>query len=246
MVRFFVEDSQVEELRAEIAGSDARHIGKVLRQRPGDPVTIVWRQQAWQGKIETVAEDAITVLLLEPLAETKEPPLQVYLLQGIAKGERMDMVMQKSVELGVYAIIPVHTRYTVVELSAKKALAKQERWQKIAESAAKQCGRLVVPQVYPVLSLEKALAAVPTDCRFIMPWEKTDDCSFAQVLKEPAPAKAALLIGPEGGLAPEEALLAQEKGASLVSLGKRILRTETAAIAALSILMYQWGDVGSD
>lgn len=120
MVRFFVEDSQVEELRAEITGSDARHIGKVLRQRPGDPVTIVWRQQAWQGKIETVAEDAITVLLLEPLAETKEPPLQVYLLQGIAKRGTNGHGDAKSVELGVYAIIPVHTRYTVVELSAKR------------------------------------------------------------------------------------------------------------------------------
>lgn len=246
VVRFFVEEQQVEDCLVNITGSDARHIGKVLRQRPGDFLTIVWCQQAWQSQIEIVSEDAIIARLLEPLAETKEPPLQVYLLQGIAKGERMDMVMQKSVELGVGAIIPVHTRYTVVELSAKKAVARQERWQKIAESAAKQCGRLAIPQVYPVLPLEEALAAVPSDCRLIMPWEKTDDCSFAQILKEPAPAKAGLIIGPEGGLAPEEALLAQEKGASLVSLGKRILRTETAAITALSILMYQWGDVGSD
>ncbi len=246
MTRFFIEENQVKDGTATISGPDAHHIGKVLRYLPGQEIILVWRQQAWLGKIGRMGEDRVEIALLAPLEETKEAPLDLYLLQGIAKGEKMDFIIQKSVELGIKALIPVSCHYSVVQLTGAKAIERQKRWQKIAESAAKQCGRLTIPEVYPVSAMAEALAYLPEDCRIIMAWEKTEELSLARALDGEAPKTAALIIGPEGGITFEEALLAKEKGASLVSLGKRILRTETAALAALSIIMYRWGDVGVD
>jgi len=246
MTRFFIQEDQVKNEVATIVGPDARHISKVLRYQPGQELILVWRQQAWMGQILQISENRVEIAMCHPLEENKEAPLAMYLLQGIAKGEKMDFIIQKSVELGVIAFIPVSCHYSVVQLTGKKAQERRNRWQKIAESAAKQCGRLTIPEIYPVSSMAEALSYLPEDCRIIMAWEKTEDLSLATALDGEKPAAAALIIGPEGGLTFEEALLAKEKGASLVSLGKRILRTETAALAALSIIMYRWGDVGVD
>jgi 16S rRNA (uracil1498-N3)-methyltransferase len=138
----------------------------------------------------------------------------------------------------------------VVRLDGKKAAAKVERWQKIADAAAKQCGRTCLVEIAPVQSFAGALESLPKNCRIIMPWEEADGvevgCSLKAALSGEAPAAAALIIGPEGGLAEHEAELARTAGAELVTLGRRILRTETAAIAALSIVMYQWGDLNGE
>lgn len=243
-MRFFLEDNQVKNQKTLITGADARHIATVLRQQPGDELFLVWREMGYRGRIQSITPEGVVVSLDTPITEHREAPLDFYLLQGLAKGERMELVIQKGVELGVKGIIPVSCRYSVVQLSGKKAEDRRQRWQKIAQSAAKQCGRLVVPDVYPISTLAEAFALLPPETKIVMPWERTVDVPLSDVLHKPAPKKAALVIGPEGGFSLEEAEFAVSQGASLVTLGERILRTETAAIATMAIVMYQWGDLG--
>lgn len=158
-------------------------------------------------------------------------------------------MIQKAVELGVSKIIPVACERSVVRISPDKAAAKQARWQKIADSAAKQSGRTMLPEIALPMSMSAAIADLPEDCRIIMPWEEANGetlgCTMAEALATEAPKSAAVIIGPEGGLTAEEAKLAENAGGSLVTLGKRILRTETAAIVALGLVMFAWGDLGS-
>lgn len=243
MRRFFVDGQYSVGESVQLKEADSKHFAKVLRGNVGDEIQIVAAGDVFAATVRSVA-GGVTAELTALTAEYSEAPIDLYLLQGMAKGERMDLVIQKAVELGVRAIIPVSCERCVVRLAGGKAADKQKRWQKIAEAAAKQCGRQRVTEIMPISSLQEALAMLPKDICIIMPWEEAEDKTLKKVLTSKAPANAAVIIGPEGGLTAAEVALAEGKGAEVVTLGKRILRTETAAIATVTIIMHQWGDLG--
>ena len=238
MRRFFVNGQHQAGDEVTLKPEDSKHFAKVLRGEVGDEIQIVAGENVFSAKVTNVHGDVLAELTAQ-IDTFSEAPIDLYLLQGIAKGERMDLIIQKAVELGAKAIIPVAFERCVVQLKGEKAADKQKRWQKIAESAAKQCGRQKITEIMPVSGLEQALAKLPENIKLIMPWEEAESRTLKQVLTENPPQSAAVMIGPEGGLTEREVQTAKAAGAEVVTLGKRILRTETAAIAVVTIIMYQ-------
>ena len=246
MHRFFVPQLYNEEMYIE--GVDARHISKVLRMQPGDKLQIVSDDGvSAMAEITAIASERVSVRCLEKLAESHEPRVRLVLAQGLAKGEKMDFIIQKAVEMGAYSVIPVAMEHSVVRLDSVKAAKKVERWQKIAESAAKQSKRDIIPQVQPVQSMAEMLANC--DCTTkIIAYECEDRLSLKAALKAAEAAggikELLLIIGPEGGISEGELALARQAGAVPVSLGRRILRAETAGLVAISAIFYETGDLG--
>lgn len=245
MHRFFVPQLYNEE--TTISGVDARHISKVLRMQPGAQLQVV-SDDGVSALAEIVAIDSeqVTVRCLEKLAESHEPKVRLTLAQGLAKGEKMDFIIQKAVEMGAYSIVPVAMEHSVVRLDGTKADKKVERWQKIAESAAKQSKRDIIPQVQPVQSMAKMLEN--NDCSTkIIAYECEDRLSLKTALhqaEEKGITDLLLIIGPEGGISEQELEMAKNAGAMAVSLGRRILRAETAGLVAISAIFYETGDLG--
>ena len=171
----------------------------------------------------------------------RELPSKIYLFQGLPKGDKMELIIQKAVELGVYEIIPVATKRAVVKLDAKKAEAKQKRWQSIAESAAKQSRRNIIPHIHEVVKFGQAVDYAKNLDITLIPYELAEDMEKTkQIFETIQPGQSiGIFIGPEGGFDESEIALAQENGISPITLGKRILRTETAGMAVLSVLMFQ-------
>lgn len=234
-----------------ITGDDARHLMYAMRAKAGDEVILVDDTGA-VGRMELMGftADSVTMRLVERLEADTEPPIDLVLAQCLPKGDKLELVIQKAVELGAVAVQPLASRNCVVRYDAKKVAAKQKRWQKIAEEAAKQCGRTRVPEVLPVQPLADWLKE-PKE-----PKEpKEGALLFCYENEEQQPIKAALralpedvrritvLIGPEGGFSLPEAAAITEAGGQSVTLGPRILRAETAAIAAMSIVQYEKGDL---
>lgn len=246
MHRFFVPQLYNEEMY--IGGVDARHISKVLRMQPGDKLQIVSDDGvSAMAEITAIASERVSVRCLEKLAESHEPRVRLVLAQGLAKGEKMDFIIQKAVEMGAYSVIPVAMEHSVVRLDGAKAAKKVERWQKIAESAAKQSKRDIIPQVQQVQSMAEMLANC--DCTTkIIAYECEDRLSLKAALKAAEAAggikELLLIIGPEGGISEGELELARQAGAVPVSLGRRILRAETAGLVAISAIFYETGDLG--
>ncbi len=245
MRRFFTEkDIRVGE-RVSLSPEDSRHIVRVLRLGPGELLELSAPSAVFRCRILTAAPEAVELLAEGQSERSAEPPLELWLLQGMPKADKLEFVIQKAVELGAHSIVPLKCQRSIVRLEGAKAAAKRERWQKIAAEAAKQCRREHVPEVLPLLSPAEALAALPPDTLLLVPWEEEMQCGLRQLLRErPRAARVAVVIGPEGGLAAEEAALFRAAGGETVTLGPRILRTETAALAALSVLLYEWGDLG--
>jgi len=243
MHRFFIPQLYNEEM--SITGVDAKHIGKVLRMQPGDKLQIVSDDGVSAlAEITAISESTVTVRCLEVLAESHEPAVKIILAQGLAKGEKMDFIIQKAVELGAYSIVPVAMEHSVVRLDGAKADKKVERWQKIAEAAAKQSKRDIIPQVQAVQSISQMLAN--NNCKTkIIAYECEDRMSLKTALREAGQLDDLLLIiGPEGGISEGELSKAWEAGAVPVSLGRRILRAETAGLVAMSAIFYETGDLG--
>ena len=242
MHHFFAEPSQVQADRIAITGQDVNHIKNVLRIKPGEEILISdGTGRDYRCRVESLDSVQVEAAILEILEEGRELPSRIWLFQGLPKSDKMELIIQKAVELGAAAIVPVTTRNTVVKLDARKEEAKRKRWQAIAESAAKQSKRSLVPQVLEVMSLKEAFSYVE-DHGFsvrLIPYEKEEGMeATARALKEVGPGQdIAVFIGPEGGFEQEEINLALERGVLPVSLGKRILRTETAGLAILSVLM---------
>ena len=246
MHRFFVPELYNEEMYIE--GVDARHISKVLRMQPGDKLQIVSDDGvSAMAEITAIASERVSVRCLEKLAESHEPRVRLVLAQGLAKGEKMDFIIQKAVEMGAYSVIPVAMEHSVVRLDGAKAAKKVERWQKIAESAAKQSKRDIIPQVQPVQSMAEMLASGDYETKIIA-YECEDRLSLKAALKAAEAAggikELLLIIGPEGGISEGELELARQAGAVPVSLGRRILRAETAGLVAISAIFYETGDLG--
>ena len=246
MHRFFVPPLYSEEMYIE--GVDERHISKVLRMQPGDKLQIVSDDGvSVMAEISAIDSERVSVRCLEKLAESHEPRVKLVLAQGLAKGEKMDFIIQKAVEMGAYSVIPVAMEHSVVRLDGAKAAKKVERWQKIAESAAKQSKRDIIPQVQQVQSMAEMLANC--DCTTkIIAYECEDRLSLKAALKAAEAAggikELLLIIGPEGGISEGELELARQAGAVPVSLGRRILRAETAGLVAISAIFYETGDLG--
>ena len=242
MQRFFVTPDQVGEDKIRIQGSDVNHMKNVLRMRPGEEVMVSdGNNRQYRCRVEDYPDGEAVLAILEAGLVDTELPSRIYLFQGLPKQEKMELIVQKAVELGVCQVIPVQTRRCVVKLDAKKAAKKVQRWQQIAESAAKQAGRGYIPVVSEVMTFQEALAFSETlDIRLI-PYELADGMEGTRkILDGIRPGQSVgIFIGPEGGFEKEEVGRAVEAGAMPITIGKRILRTETAGIAVLSILMYR-------
>ena len=242
MHRFFIPELYAQEMT--ITGVDARHISKVLRMRSGDKIQIVSDDGVTAlAEIAGFSEGGVTVHCLEKLAESHEPAVQITLAQGLAKGEKMDFIIQKAVELGAASIVPVAMEHSVVRLEGDKAAKKVERWQKIAEAAAKQSKRDIIPVVQPVQTVEELLEHNQCGTKIIA-YECEDRLGMKSALQGAGQISDLLLIiGPEGGISEGELAAARKAGAVPVSLGRRILRAETAALVAMSAIFYETGDL---
>lgn len=241
MHRFFVTPAQIEGDICRITGRDVNHIRNVLRMKPGETIAVRdGISRSYLCEIREMDAQEITARIVSSSEEATELPARIYLFQGLPKGDKMELIIQKSVELGVTEIIPVATRRSVVKLDAKKAEAKIRRWNAIAESAAKQSGRSLIPQVSRVMSFSEALDyAAEFDCSLI-PYELAEGMAETRaVIDSLRPGmQIGVFIGPEGGFDSEEIAAACEKKIRPVTLGRRILRTETAGLTTLSILMF--------
>lgn len=246
MHRFFADERGVIHGRAWLCGEDAGHALRVLRLAPGDEVELVCAPERYLARIESAQEDEVC-LRVECALRCTEAKTQVTLYQGLPKADKMEWIVQKSTELGATAVIPVEMERSVVRLSDKDGEKKAARWQKIAREAVKQCARISAPLVTPPQRLSALLPSLQAHDMLIVPWEDARDGSIAACLapfSECESLNVGILIGPEGGISPQEAeWLAREAGAKLVTLGPRILRTETAAIAAQTMVMACRGEM---
>ncbi len=243
MYQFFVEPGAIVGNRVIITGKDVNHIKNVLRMKEGEEIAVSngIDQKEYRCGIMTLGEEEIVCEIRFVKEDAVELPVQVYLFQGLPKADKMELIIQKAVELGVYEVIPVATKRAVVKLDAKKEKSKLTRWQAIAEAAAKQSKRACIPQVTGVMSMKEAIEKAKEMDVKLIPYEMAEDMSYTrEVIRAIKPGQSiAVFIGPEGGFAEEEIDWAKENGVSPVTLGKRILRTETAGMTMMSILMYE-------
>lgn len=241
MYQFFVEDAQVGGNSVTIEGSDVNHIRNVLRMKQGEKVRISTSSgKNYFGTIADLSEAMVLVDILEECADDTELGNRIYLFQGLPKSDKMELIIQKAVELGTYEIIPVAMKNCVVKLEEKKAAGKTARWQEIAKSAAKQSKRSLIPVVQKPMSYKEALAKAKTLDVVLIPYENARGMAATkEAIEQIKPGQSiGIFIGPEGGFADMEIEQAKDLQMQLISLGKRILRTETAGLATLSILMY--------
>ena len=244
MQRFFVEPHQIDEVahQIHIVGTDVNHISNVLRMKQGEEVWISdGGKKEYRCAIENFSPDEVLLHIIYAQEPDYELPSRIYLFQGLPKADKMELIIQKAVELGAYEIIPVETKRCVVKLDGKKAAKKVDRWQQIAESAAKQSKRMLIPNVHEVISFKEALKyAQSIDIRLI-PYELAKGMQETkEILADIKPGQSiGIFIGPEGGFEEKEVETAIEEGAKPITLGRRILRTETAGLAILSVLMFQ-------
>ncbi len=247
MQHFFVPPSQVEAGKVVIRGQDVNHMKNVLRMRRGEKLMVsdgnnrqyMCEIAGYEESDDGGGQQAVLRIVEEKPADT-ELSSRIYLFQGLPKQEKMELVVQKCVELGVYEIVPVMMRRCVVRLDEKKAEKRRERWQQIAKSAAKQAGRGFIPQVAPVVSYEDALKKAKELDILLFPYELASGMEETKkIIAAIRPGQSVgILIGPEGGFEKEEAELALLAGARELTLGRRILRTETAGLAIVSVLMF--------
>lgn len=242
MYQFFVEPSMIREKIVTITGKDVNHIKNVLRMKIGEEISVSNGVDAKEYRcgIKEFREDAVICELRFIKEEGTELPSKIYLFQGLPKSDKMEWIIQKTTELGVAEIIPVSMKRCVVQLDNKKAAAKTARWQSIAEAAAKQSKRGMIPQVQDVMSFEDAVTYSKKAQIRLLPYE-LEECpsKTKEILQGISPGQdIAIFIGPEGGFDDKEIAIAMESGMDTITLGKRILRTETAGMTMLSILMY--------
>ena len=252
MHRFFVDQSQVKDNIAFITGDDSKHLEKVLRLKEGDTIEVVVGEE-WEylGEITALDGKNTEVNLLDSYDKSRESPIKITLYQGLPKASKMELIIQKAVELGVHRIVPVMNERSVVQLKTEKdQRKKQERWQKIAYEAAKQSKRLIIPEInipmefgeaienlsekVQVVAYENEKTIGLKDLSFINR-EKTEKCSDFSI---------GIWVGPEGGFSEAEITSIQERDGHTITLGPRILRTETAGLALITMVQYASGDLG--
>jgi len=240
--RFFVDAVKGE--RVVLPKEDSHHLLRVMRAEPGTPFVVLAEGVEYACVLEA-AEDGRAVGRVESSQPAAgEPSVRITLFQGLAKGEKMEVVIQHGTEIGICEFVPVATARAVVKLEPKKAADRVERWQRIAREAAEQSRRGSVPLVSPVLTWKQAVARAREFDLVLVPWEEGGEPLRAVLEGHPTVKRVAVFIGPEGGLSPDEVALARDQGAVPVTLGPRILRTETAPLVAASAILYALGDLG--
>lgn len=239
MYNFFVDDTKRQGDCYFITGTDYNHIKNVLRMGIGNTFLVSSNGKSNLCEIENLDNDTITAHIIQKNYQNTELPIKIYLFQGLPKSDKMELIIQKAVELGAYGIIPVEMKRSIVKLDEKKKKSKQARWQTISECAAKQSKRNSIPEVFEVLSYNEALQMAADLDLLIVPYENEKGMlSTMDALENLNNCRSVgILIGPEGGFEEGEIKKAKDAGAKIISLGKRILRTETAAITAVGICM---------
>lgn len=240
MHRFYTENLCPGDKNAVIEGDDVKHIKKVLRLKEGDEVVLCdFKNTDYLCKIDKIGENDVSLSVLSFCENKLEPPVDITLFQGLPKSDKLEYIIQKCVELGAVKIVPTAAKRSVVKISDGEK--KRIRWQKIADEAAKQCGRgKRVEILSPVSFKDAVLAAKGADLK-IMPYENEENTTLKNILANAKPKSIAVFIGPEGGFDVSETQFAAENGVCTVTLGPRIMRTETAPIAVLSACMYELG-----
>ncbi len=238
--RVYVDTGLSEDSLIPLPPDSAHHVSRVLRLRTGDGVSLFnGRGGEFTGRIESMTKTHVSARVGTHTPIERESPLEIILAQGISRGERMDYTLQKVVELGVSAFVPVTTQRSVVHLDEERAAKRLEHWRKIIIGACEQCGRNRLPALEPIHTLPEWLAREQAGERFIL-----DPGAEENPLRQASPGRVVLLAGPEGGFSEEERQAVKQAGYRGLRLGPRILRTETAALAAISALQFRWGDWG--
>jgi 16S rRNA (uracil1498-N3)-methyltransferase len=246
MARFFLPRERIQDQRGTIVGEELVHLRRVLRLKPGDHLT-VFDDTGWEHEaiVRGFNADRGDIDILRSYRNEQESSLQVTLALGLTKGEKVDWVVEKATELGVQSIIPFLSAYTVPKLTDRKVESRTERWQRIAVSAAKQCGRSRIPKMLTLCDFRELVRQPWTDTLKLLFWEREEQQTLKQMSEAQRDVDAVVLvIGPEGGFSMQEADEAQEHGFRSVQLGHRILRAETAAVTAISLVQFLWGDLG--
>lgn len=245
MYQFFVESYQIQEAekRVTILGSDVNHIKNVLRMKIGEEIAISngIDKKEYRCGITEFTEESVICELRFIKEDSLELPSKIYLFQGLPKADKMELIIQKAVELGVYQVIPMVTKRTIVKLDEKKAKSKVERWNAIAKAAAKQSKRRVISEVSPVMTIKEAVTFAQNMNIKVIPYELAEGMQHTkEIIESVQPGQTvAVFIGPEGGFEENEVQLAMKNGIIPITLGKRILRTETAGFTILAWIMYQ-------
>ena len=229
---------------AMLPPEEAKHAARVLRLRSGDEVCAMdGAGRRWRGEIGDIRESAVTVRLVEALP-SNEAPARVTVYEGLPKADKLDFIAQKLTELGAAALVPVRMERCVVRLDGKDAAKRRERLERIAREAAKQCGRGLPMAVADAMDWREALSAMAKHDVLLIPWEDARDARMKDVFAElPGAVDIGIVVGPEGGMTPEEVAAMVETGGRTVTLGPRILRTETAAVVSAALAMQLWGDL---
>ena len=247
MPKFFIEQKQIKEDKITIYGQDVNHIKKVLRAKKGEELEVCNKTtgENYLCEILEIENEKIECNIKQKLNIQTESNIEVTIFQGLPKADKMEYIIQKSVELGVYDITPVEMKRCVVKLNEKDKSKKVERWQKISEVAAKQSGRDIIPHINNVINIKNMYELIPKYDIVIVAYENEQNRTLKEQLKQikekykEGKIKIGIVIGPEGGLEENDVEQLENNGAKIVTLGKRILRTETVALNVLSIIMYE-------
>ena len=252
MPKFFIKEEQIKENKIIIKGQDVNHIKKVLRAKIGEELEICNSQtgENFLCNIDKINDETIECNIKQKLEEKTESNIKVSIFQGLPKADKMEYIIQKSVELGVYEITPVEMKRCVVKLNEKDKNKKIERWQKISEVAAKQCGRDMIPQINSIINIKNICNLIEKYDIVLVAYENEKENTLKKqieqlkntVKKQDGTIQIGIIIGPEGGLEHKDVEELKQSGAQIITLGKRILRTETVALNILSIIMYELED----
>lgn len=240
VTRIYYQDGLTGHETLALSGQSGQHVARVLRMRAGDELVLFnGHGGEYRASIESIQGDKVQLNVLDHIAIEREAPVPVTLIQGVSRGERMDWTIQKATELGVHRILPVSSLRSMVKLKGDRAERRRDHWQQVAISACEQCGRNRVPEVTPPVSLEDGLAQVEA---FALKLTLRADAEKRLAELPVSAPEACIAIGPEGGFDDREYRLLEQAGFQGLRLGPRILRTETAGLAAMAALLSHWGD----
>lgn len=245
MHRFFVEKDQIINDKIKVLGSDVKHIKDVLRLRIGEEVEISCDGYTYISKIKSLEKNEVLLEIIKRYKGSNEPPINIILYQGLAKGNKMDTIFQKGTEVGISKFYPVETNRSIVKInSVKKEKARINRWSTIVDGAAKQSKRDKIPKVENIISFREMISLLKDKENILVPYENEKSNGIKEDLEKLKGKDVHLIIGPEGGFDQKEIGELKEAGAKIVTLGPRILRTETAGLVASSVILYELGDLG--
>lgn len=240
MPKFFVDENAVSDTSVELRDENMHHLIKVLRKNKGDHITVCDKSGFdYECVIKEIEKDCVILEIEDKFGSVSEPDIEITLFQGLPKGDKLSLIVEKCVEAGVNSVIPVSMARSVVKLSAKDFLKKKERLMKVSQSAAKQSGRGIIPEVGDLINFSEMKKMLDSFELVVFPYEEEKGTTLKNIIRGFAGKKIAVIIGPEGGFAESEVNELKELGIKPVTLGKRILRTETAGIATVFNILYE-------